>query len=323
MKRYHHLTQEQRYLIYSEKKTGKTHKEIAHEIGVDESTISRELRRNAGLKGYRPKQAHMKAQERKKHHLRKRIPDYLWRTVERMLRGDWSPEQIAEYLKRDKRRKSLSHESIYRYIYEDKRCGGDLHTHLRGQKAYRKRNGSNDRRGKIPGRVSISERPLVVEFRCRYGDFEIDTIHFKGHKGAIVSIVERRSRLTLLKEIPRNTAENVEKAVVELLEQYGRTVHTVTSDNGREFANHAAISDTLNVQFFFCDAYASWQRGTNENTNGLVRQYFPKSRSYESVSPEEIQHAVHRLNNRPRKCLGFKSPNEVLFGIKPEVALGS
>ena len=216
---------------------------------------------------------------------------------------------------------SVSHEWIYQYILQDKQSGGDLYTHLRCRKKRKKRYGANDRRGRIKNRVSIDDRPAVVEARSRIGDWELDTIVGKRHKQAIVSLTERKSGLALLYRVDRRTKEETEKAIKQLLRPVKDKVHTITSDNGKDFANHEAIAKDLECGFYFAHAYSSWERGTNENTNGLVRQYFPKNRDFRIIIEEEMIFVMERLNNRPRKRLGFKTPNQVFFEEELTVAL--
>jgi IS30 family transposase len=322
MRPYTQLTQEQRYQIYALMKAELNQSEIAAIVGVDKSTISREVRRNRGLKGYRPTQAHQLAVSRRHTKAQPRITRADWRLVERLLRKDWSPEQISLWLAQEKRL-AISHEWIYQYVLEDKRRGGDLHRHLRCQKPRKKRYGTYDRRGQLPNRISIDERPPIVERRTRLGDWELDTIIGKGHKQAIVSLTERKSRLALIAKVPTKEAEGVKEAVLRLLTPLSEHVHTITSDNGKEFARHEAIAESLNADFYFAHPYASWERGLNENTNGLIRQYFPKGCDFTTITNKDIRRVMDKLNNRPRKCLGMKTPNQVFFGINPTVALAS
>lgn len=319
---YTQLTQEERYQIYALMKAGHNQTEIAHILGRDKSTISRELRRNSGLRGYRPKQAQRLSAKRRHDRDNLRITPEHWMLVERFLREDWSPEQISLWLA-DEKAIYISHEWIYQYVLQDKSRGGDLYRHLRCQKQRRKRYGSYSRRGQLVNRVSIDERPAVVDARSRFGDWELDTIIGKGHKQAIVSITERKSRLTLIRKVERKTADSVTRAILRLLKPIAHRVHTLTSDNGREFAGHETIAKALDAKFFFAHPYASWERGLNENTNGLIRQYFPKHRDFTTITQTEINQVMDKLNNRPRKCLGIKTPNQVFFGINPSVALAS
>lgn len=317
--RYTQLTQEERYQIYILKNAGKTQTEIAGLLGRDKATISRELRRNQGLKGYRPKQAHQLALRRRaKTH--PRISPENWRCVSALIRKAWSPEQVADRLKQEQG-VSISHERIYQYIYADKRLGGDLHNHLRCQKARRMRYGAYDRRGIIPNQVSIEARPAIVASRRRLGDWEGDTVIGKGHRGALVTLVERKSRYTVIQAVPRKTAEAVRAAVRQGLAPYRDEVHTITYDNGREFTDHEGMARDLDARIYFAHPYASWERGLNENTNGLIRQFFPKHRNLTTVTDAEVQEVMSKLNHRPRKSLGFRTPHEVFFNTKTSLTV--
>ncbi len=302
---YTHLTQIERYQIYALRKAGQTQKQIASVLERSESTISRELRRNKGSRGYRPKQAHKKAEERRAINAR-RIDEDVWLFAQERLLEQWSPEQISGHA-------AISVETVYQRIYADKHSGGVLWKNLRCQKKRKKRYGKIERRGSIPNRKFIEDRPSIVDERDRIGDWEVDTIIGKNHRQAIVSIVERKTGLTLIRKVERKTAQAVGQAMIELLKPYRKKVHTITSDNGREFAEHEAIAAALNSDFYFAHPYASWERGTNENTNGLIRQYFPKDRDFTTITQQEIDHAMDRLNNRPRKRLKYLTPNQVFF----------
>jgi len=316
---YTQLTQEQRYQIHALLKMGHQQTEIAETLEVHKSTVSRELRRNKGLRGYRPKQAQQKAM-RRRNHARRRIMPGTWQLIEAKIRQEWSPEQISGWLKRHVGIE-ISHEWIYQYVLANKHAGGRLYRHLRCQKKRRKRYGSYDRRGKLPNRVSIEERPAIVDERQRIGDWEVDTIVGKGHRQAIVSLTERKSRLVLLRKVDRRTAELVSDAVISLLQPIVEHSHTITGDNGKEFAEHERISHELNSDFYFAHPFAAWERGTNENMNGLVRQYIPKRREFDTISEHELLFITNRLNHRPRKCLDFRTPFEVFF--EHSVALAS
>lgn len=314
MRTYRQLTQEQRYQIYALKKAGHTQTKMAEILGVHKSSISRELQRNSGGRGYRPKQAQRFALERRTARVKPRLSPADWARVDALIGEDWSPEQISGRLL-EEGRQPVSHEWIYQHIYADKRAGGILHTHLRCRKKRRKRYGSYDRRGQIPDRVSIEKRPDVVEQRRRIGDWEGDTIIGKGHRGALVSAVERKSLFTVLAGAARKTASEVRVRISQALGHIKDRVHTITIDNGKEFAQHKAIAADLDADIYFAHPYASWERGTNENTNGLIRQYFPKSRDLTDVTDDEIQFVMDQLNHRPRKRLGFKTPFEVFFNV--------
>jgi len=320
MSNYTQLTQEQRYQIYALMKVGIRQTEIAKVIGVHKSTISRERRRNRGLRGYRPKQAQRLAKIRRAKAVTTRISSDTWILVESLLRDDWSPEQISGWLFRE-RQITVSHEWIYQFVLTDKRQRGDLHQHLRCKKQRRKRYGSPNYRGRLLNRVSIDQRPKIVETRSRIGDWEIDTIIGKGHKQALVSLTERKSRLTLLAKVQRKSAEAVSRSIRRLLGPLAAKVLTLTSDNGKEFARHQEMATALQANFYFAHPYSSWERGLNENTNGLIRQYFPKKHDFTTITEKDISMVMNKLNNRPRKCLAFKTPNQVFFGINPKVAL--
>ena len=312
-----HLTQEERYQIYALKKAGHTQSEIACVLERSTSTISRELTRNSGLRGYRPKQAHSLSLERQSMNARQ-IDDATWQFTHEKLLLEWSPEQISGHLL-ETGQAGISPETVYQRIYADKRAGGLLWKKLRSQKLRKKRYGVISRRGMIPNRRSIEDRPAIVESRCRIGDWEADTIIGKNHRQAIVSIVERKSGFTLIQKVERKTAQAVSQAMTKLLKPYKNKVHTMTSDNGREFTKHEEIATALDADFYFAHPYSSWERGTNENTNGLIRQYFPKNRDFTTITDKEIRTAMERLNNRPRKRLGYKTPHQVFF--KSGVAL--
>lgn len=321
MKTYTQLTSGQRYQISALKKIGCGPTEIAKELEVHKSTISRELSRNTGERGYRPKQANEKALERRAQATpKKRILAETWEVVEEKLHQDWSPEQVSGWLEKHQEIR-ISHEWIYQHILADQRANGNLYTHLRQHGKRRKRYGKYDRRGKLPNRVSIEERPQIVEQRERLGDWEVDTLVGKGHRGVLVSLVERKSRYTLLQPVTQRLANLVADATISLLHPLAGFVHTITGDNGKEFADHVRMAETLKANFYFAHPYSAWERGTNENTNGLVRQYFPKKTDFSKVTLSETKLVVDRLNHRPRKCLDFKSPFEVFFD--PSVALQS
>jgi len=322
MRSYTQLVQEQRYQIHALMKAGHNQTEMAAILGVHKSTISREMSRNRGQRGYRAKQAQSLAMDRKLNRAEARISDKTWLDVDCLLREDWSPEQISCWLKIFKGQ-AVSHEWIYLHIYQDKLYGGDLHQHLRCQKKRRKRYGTNNRRGQIINRISIDERPAIVDTRSRIGDWELDTVIGKAHKQAIVTLTERKTRFTLIRKVRFRTAENVADAIIRLLNPIKKWVKTLTADNGKEFASHELIAKALNAKFYFAHPYSSWERGLNENTNGLIRQYFPKKSDFKAITQKQIDNAMKRLNNRPRKCLGFKTPNQVFFGINPSVALQS
>ena len=317
MKKYKQLTSGQRYQIYGLKQAGLDQTQIAQKVGVDKSTISREFRRNKGLRGWRPKQAQALRDERKQANFNgKQFASDDWAEVGRLIREDLSPEQAADRLALEGRLQ-ISHEAIYRHIYADKRDGGDLCQHLRGQKPYRKRYASGqERRGVLKNRVSIDERPEIVDQKTRIGDWEGDTVIGKNHKGGLVTLAERKSRYVLAGHIRSKHAEGVTAVVTRLLMPHKDNCHTITLDNGKEFAGHESIAAELQASVYFAHPYSSWERGLNENSNGLIRQYFPKGMDLTNVTEEQVQLAVEQLNHRPRKVLGGRSPHEVLFGVE-------
>ncbi len=234
--------------------------------------------------------------------------------MEDKIQEDWSPEQIKLWMERNEETR-VSHEWIYQYIYADKRAGGDLHKHLRCQKKRRKRYGSYDRRGQIPDRVSIEERPAIVEQRKRIGDWEADTVIGRKSRYALVTLVDRKSRFTLIRKIEHRTAAETKRAIIQMLQPYKLKTLTITFDNGREFAAHQDMARELKADMYFAHPYSSWERGTNENTNGLLRQYFPKGSDFSKITDGQVEFAENRLNTRPRKCLGARTPEMVFFNL--------
>lgn len=304
MRTYTQLTCHQRYHIYTFLKAGFCQTEIAEAIGVNKSTISRELRRNRGRKGYRPKQAQRFAHERQ-NKTQARIKAEDWRLIESLISLDWSPEQISDYCKGNQIM-HISHEWVYQYIYQDKRGGGSLWKHLRCCKKRRKRYGSYEKRGQIPNRVWIDYRPQTVEDRSRLGDWEADTIIGKGKQGAIVTLVDRKSRFLRMGLVARRTKEAVAEKIISLLADL--PVHTITCDNGKEFTDHERVAKTLRTKVYFAHPYASWERGTN----GLICQYIPKDTKFNDLTCVDIEFVESRLNTRPRKCLSFATPVVIL-----------
>ena len=291
-------------------KAGQRLVQIAANIGVDKWTVTRELKRNVSQRGYRPQFADRKACYRRREKVKPRITERTWTEVEASLEDEWSPEQISG--RRAKEGKQMvSHECIYQHIYRDKAGGGNLYRHLRCQKKRRNRYGAYSKRGQLVNQISIEQRPMIVAEKSRIGDWELDTVIGKGHHQAIVSMVERKSKLLRMKKVEQKTGKLVGQAICHKLN--GLTVHTMTSDNGREFAGHKEIAAHLGADFYFCHPYSSWERGANENTNGLIRQYFPKHLKFAIITDEQINHVENKLNNRPRKTLNYQTPNEVFF----------
>jgi len=291
--------------------------EIAKNLGRSKSTISREIRRNKGGRGYRPKQADRLAEERSidSRNARRIDPDVLKSAFDRIAE-QLSPEQVAAEL-------PISHETLYQDIYANKAAGGAIWKNLRCQKKRKKRYASGvERRGQIVNRRPISERPADIELRRTVGHWEGDTVIGAGHKQAIVTLVERKSGYARLMKVSHRTSAQVSGAVIKKLRPFRAKVKTITFDNGKEeFAEHVRIDEALGSTTYFADPFSSWQRGSNENFNGLLRQYIPKKRPLSTVTDEEHKMIEHRLNNRPRKSLGFKTPSEVFHESLNRVAL--
>jgi len=319
---YRQLTYEQRVQIFILLKSGFNQTKTAELIQVSKSTLSREIKRNKGLKGYRHKQADERALERRRNsdkHVR--FTDEVKAEVVACLKQDWSPEQISGWLKANNQ-PSVSYETIYRFIIDDQKSGGKLYTHLRlGRKKRRKRIKTKDRRGQIPNRVSIDERPSVVDEKVRIGDWEIDTVIGKNHQGALVTAVERKTKFTCIGHVLRKEAALVSAALIEMLKPYIQWVLTMTGDNGKENSGHEEIARVLEAEFYFAHPYSSWERGLNENTNGLIRQYFPKKTSLRDVDKELVAAVQNKLNNRPRKSLAYLTPADLF--LNSSVALGT
>ncbi len=313
-KGYHHMTLDIRSQIYALKSTGMALNKIGAVIGYTASTISREIKRNTGGRGYRYKQADSLSKSRRSNASRapKKMTPALISIIEEKLLEEWSPEQISGRLNAEGIA-NISQESIYQHIWKNKRSGGKLYTHLRHHgKKYNKRSSGKAGRGCIPNRVDITERPNIVEQKVRIGDWEGDTIIGSNHKGAILSYVDRCSKFTVLKMLKNRTADLVTQATIDKLNEAKLPVLTITYDNGKEFSDHERIAQELKANCYFAKPYHSWERGLNEHTNGLVRQYLPKASDFTTVSDQTVQLIAQKLNNRPRKVLSYKTPLEVI-----------
>jgi IS30 family transposase len=306
MKKYKQLTLSLRYQIFAYKNENYNQTQIANILGVSKSTISREYKRNSINDYYSPEQAHIQAVRRDKFKVRyKKLTNKIKLEIGKLLRLGDSPEQLVGKLKKDKIA-NISHETVYRYIYANQKSGGKLYKYLRHKnKKYGNRSSEYKTRGQIKNRMNIDKRPKIVDKKVRFGDFEVDTIIGKDHKGAIVTLVDRKSKFTLMKIVKSKKADVVTQAIIELLYPIKKLVYTITSDNGKEFSYHEEISKKLDINFYFCDPYSSWQRGLNEHTNGLIREYIPKKSSFENISQTEITIIQNRLNDRHRKILNF------------------
>jgi len=314
---FEHIQKEERYSIAAMRTQNVRIDEIARRLGRHRSTIYRELRRNASAHDgfYRASHAVQKAsgrQKRSKRNMRYARPQF--RVVEALIRKDLSPEQVAGRLALEGR-PVMSHETIYKWIWQDKSAGGTLWTHLRGaNKRRRKRYASKDSRGRLAGKKMITERPAVVERRSRIGDWEIDTVHGTT-KAGVVTIVERRSGLVRIGKLRRITKEQTEKRTIGLLLSDKDRVKSITADNGGEFHGYRRLERALDTHVYFALPHHAWERGTNENTNGLIRQYLPKGIPLDELAQSTCTQIAKALNNRPRKRHGYRTPNEIYHGL--------
>lgn len=313
---YKQITVVQRYLIEVYIKTGKSLQFIASELGFSKSTISREVKRNSSKRGiYRAPRAQLLSDERKERYVRNRrftiekkklIDKYL-------IEEQWSPKQIEGYCKLNNI-DMISHEAIYQYIRDNKANGGLLYKNLRHQLKHRKR--PVGRFIPIRNRISIEERPSVIDNKERFGDWEIDTIIGKDNKGAIVTIVERTTNFFMMRKLPKGKdSKELSKVVIDMLLPYKNSVLSITSDNGTEFAEHQVIAEKLQLNFYFANPYHSWERGLSEYTNKLVRQYIPKKSVFDSFENQQITDIQHKINRRPREKLKFKNPKDIFYNL--------
>ena len=310
---YKQLTSEQRYTISVLLQNRTKQKEIAKAINVSPSTVSREIRRNSGVRGrynWETVQANAVQTKRKKpgnHSIDKEVME---EARHLLVTEQWSPEQISGVLAKDG--KYISHETIYRMIRKDKAEGGTLYKHCR-HKLKRRARPVGGRRISIPNRTSISERPAEVDGK-RFGDFEMDTIVGRGNHGAIVTLIERSTNMLFMRKLKKGkNAKELARTVIHLLSPFKEHVKSITTDNGTEFACHEMIGKSLGVTIYFADPYASWQKGAIENANGLIRQYVPKTETFEHVSHQQITKYSKKINIRPRKKLEFKTPQECFY----------
>ena len=315
MKNKNHLTEIQRYQISALLQAGHTQKEISVLLGKDKSVISRELKRNSTKRGvYLAGHAQRLSEERKERFKRVRrfTSEIRDRVVFYLQTEQWSPCQIVGVAAREGI-PMVSHETIYRFIRADKANGGTLFKHTRHGLKHRKRPASG-KHVNIRNKISIDERPDIINSRGRFGDFEIDTIIGKDNKGAILTLTERKTKFLFMKKLEKGKeARGLAKEVVELLLPYKKYIHSITSDNGSEFAEHEFIARSLGIKFYFAHPYSSWERGLNENTNGLIRQYIPKGVSFDQLSELDIKNIQYKINRRPREKLQFDSPKNRFF----------
>ena len=309
--RYHHLSEGERHQIYALREQGLSIRAIAKQLERSASTISRELRRNKRSDGaYDPEEAskmalrHRGAASQRPY---KVFPDVWASSICPLLREGWSPDQAAGWLRTQEKGVSVSPRWIYQLIAEDRIRGGDLYKCLR-RKGKKRRKKTDAGRSRIPNRVGIESRPAIVDEKSRVGDWEVDLIVGKQHKGYLLTLVKRKTKLLLMSQLANKQANTVRRAIIRLLKPYKRWVHTITADNGAEFAKHEGFAKQLGAAVYFADPYASWQRGLSEHTNGLVREYFPKGDRLTELKSSEVRLVQDRINLRPRKVLGYITP---------------
>ena len=315
--RYRQITSDERYWISALKRQGMNQAEIARNIGRHRSSISRELRRNSGRwdGGYRPFVASERARARlSRSRKRSHFSRQDFQIVEELLKRQWSPDQISCHLNREGLL-SISHETIYRHVWRDRHNGGGLYRHLRcAVKMRRKRHNSNDSRGRLPGKRHISERPASVEARRRIGHWEIDTVVGANSKDCVVTLVERKTGYAFIGKLADRSMHEMSRRVRMLMRRAADRFKTITADNGTEFHGYASVEAATGVRFYFATPYHSWERGSNENFNGLLRQYLPKRTSMTQINQRRCDAIAKKLNSRPRKRLGYRTPEECFYG---------
>lgn len=311
MSQYHHLSQEKRYMLSKLLQAGMSKRKAACVLGVSHSTVIRELRRNSGKWGYRHDHAQLQYRRRRRESHRAQIMNpTLCSQIISKLETDWSPEQIAGRFRKEGI-SQVSCQTIYNWLYRDRQAGGHLYRKLRRKRAYR---AHKTKATHIQGRTMIDERPAIVDSRSRQGDWELDSvISCKGDSTIIVTAVERKSRFLVASLLPDRNALRLARRVCRMMNSHHASPLTITSDNGTEFAGHRLISKRLNTEFYFARPYHPWERGTNENTNGLLRQYLPSGSKLKGKQ-SRLSEAVSKINQRPRKCLGYATAEEVYHG---------
>ena len=313
---YRQITSEQRYMLAALRMQGLRAAEIARHLGCHRSTVGRELKRNRT-----PWDGHYraaKAQEftngrRSRSGRNQHFTTSELKKVDELLALRWSPEQISGRLAREGGL-AISHETIYRHVWRDKKAGGNLHRHLRcAQKQRRKGYGHYDSRGRLAGKRHISQRPTIVDSRREFGHWEIDTVMGTGSKHCILSLVERKTGLLLIGKLASRTCEAMNERAIQIIGANAGPFTTITADNGTEFHKYAAIEERTQTTFYFATPYHSWQRGTNENTNGLIRQYLPRGTSMTQLNQRQCNEIARRINTRPRKRLAYQTPLECFY----------
>lgn len=315
MSTYKRVTARDRELIAQLSANGLNQSEVAAKLGFHRSSVSREIRRNRGLRGYRPKQAQRKASERQQWRSEPRkMTEEIKGTINKLLVRQWSPEQISCRLSVEGRT-SVSHETIYRHVYADSHTGGKLYQNLRfSHRSRRPRfpRAARDRRGVIQGATSIEKRGRGANNRSRSGHWEMDTMIGGGHQGALLVLADRKTRKIRLCKLASRQAKGVNKAAKRVLK--GEVIRSLTTDRGQEFSAHRSLSRSLGVPIYFCHPYTSSERGTVENRIGVLRQYLPKGSKFDNVTHAQLRRIEDLINNRPMRCLGWLTPSEVCYG---------
>lgn len=318
---YQQLASHERYILAALKKQGLSTSQIAQQLGRHRSSIYRELQRNSchHIDGsYRPSKAQRRASARRSRSRRNRhYTDQDFLLIRKLLRQQWSPEQIVGHIRRFKLlRRRISHETIYQYIWRDKSTGGNLWTHLRqSPKLRRKRYRAYDSRGQLANKRHITERPPSVETRKTKGHWEIDTVHGRGSNHCIVTLLERKTGFVMIGKIPDKSTASLNKKTISLIHRDPLNFKTITADNGTEFHQYPVIESHCQATFYFATPYHSWERGSNENVNGLIRQYLPKTKTMEYLTQQRCDEIAAKLNSRPRKRHDYKTPEEIYYGI--------
>lgn len=321
--KYAHLNTREREIIALKLNEGASIRCIAKALERSASSVLREIKRNSELGFYSADAARLAAENRAKNSRNaKTIPAKIWSYVVEKIKQKFSPEQISGLLKKNFKI-TLSYSAIYRYLHVDKALSGKLYKHLRGAKKRRKKYGSAlDGRGKIPNRIDISERPKSVETRAEFGHWEGDTVIGAHHLGAVVTLVERKTGYAIIAKVNNRKAWAVSQACIDALVALKMSVKSITFDNGKEFTQHQKISQAIDSKVYFSKPHSPWQRGCNENFNGLLRQYLPKKMSFASVTQQQLNEIMNEINNRPRKRLEYASPAELFqFYLTNPVAL--
>jgi len=315
MRVYKQITTEERYIIAHLRSQGGNAAEIARQLRRDRSTVWREFRRNSSRVGsYRPSKAAEKTNGRRSRSRKKdQFTEIQFGFVVELLERKWSPDQISNTLRNEKKLR-ISHETIYRYVWRDKRQGGKLYRHLRqATKKKRKRYGAYDSRGVMAGKRSIDTRPLAAENRSQKGHYEMDTVMGRGSKHCILTMVDRKTGYLIIRKLRRRATADVNAELLKTLAEGKGPIKTITADNGTEFHQFRQVEEATGVLFYFARPYHSWERGTNENTNGLIRQYLPKGTSMTHLTQEDCDAIAGELNERPRKRHGYRTPNDLHF----------